>query len=155
MGIEMKPVVLKDENSRKRLRLGEVWLSRIRKKDGRQRDSGVWGELQSWRSWWWRRFEWWKELVWNWAILADAKTGIVGVKELGGCPRRMKRKSQEKCSNKLCASGVAGWGKAVAVFIVSQFYCCRLNSMWIETTWSFLLFYPIHVFSHVFEMCRM
>lgn len=40
-------------------------------------------------------------------MLADAKTGTVGVKELGGCQRRVKRKSQEKCSNKVC---LCQWG---------------------------------------------
>ena len=42
-----------------------------------------------------------KELVWKWAMLGDAKTGIVSVKELGGCLQRVKRKSQEKYSNKV------------------------------------------------------
>lgn len=31
----------------------------------------------------------------------DAKTGIVSVKELGGCRQGVKRKSQEKYSNKV------------------------------------------------------
>lgn len=34
-------------------------------------------------------------------MLADAKTGTMGVNELGGCQRRVKRKSQEKYSNKV------------------------------------------------------